>query len=283
MFVKEIMGVFKDRRALLFIVIFMAIMLADVYMGYEQGGLYEKRQNEEELKAYDEEMRESSEQDGANWVSGWIVHPAKASVLSGYPHGQIVQMLIFWLLPVFLLNIYSDRYISERIRGYTNAIYVREGRYGYMLKKIAASFCISSVVMFICLIINFGVVQFVFRGGTSFAGLEYSDSSLINYQVTNPNRAYMLHLIMASLVAGLCGVICQCTAMICKKYSTVYIVSMLIWFALIMYKFPVTDIFQPFVQESYISVVYSFAVLTAVTFIMLAANLIMRKKIKDEI
>lgn len=81
-------------------------------------------------------------------------------------------MLLLWLLPFFVLNMISDRYISEEKRGYVNILLSRGSKKKYYMTKYISSFLIPFCVLAISLLVNFILSQIVFRGGYSFLGIE---------------------------------------------------------------------------------------------------------------
>ena len=281
---KEITGVLKDRRSNIFIAIIFALMMADVVMAYFQYNVSDLRSHEEEIKAADKIYLEEAAEEGYHYVTGWIIHPACASYLSGATHGHLPQILILWLLPLYVLNIYSDKSISEYNRGYKNAVFMRTGKYRYLRAKILVSFIIPFVVMAVCLFVNFGLTQIAFHGGYGFRGAEYGvRNTWSEFVYLYPNVTYCIYILLSSLAAGCCGVICQSLAMVFKKYSTVYVASFFVWLVLMIIKYPVIDIFQPFTSDYLKPVGMAGLILGAVTIVILIVMVVIKEIKKDEL
>lgn len=281
---KEIAGVIKDRRACIFIAAILLLMLADAAMAYSQYNVPDLRSREEEIKALDEMYLKEAEEKGYHWVTAWIIHPACASYLSGVTHGQLPQILIIWLMPLYVLNIYSDKSISEYNRGYVNGMLIRTGKRKYISRKIVVSFIIPFVIMAVCLFVNFGITQIAFHGGYGFRGAEYAvKNSWTSFIYSHPNVTYCIYILLSSLAAGCCGVICQCLSLIFKKYTTVYAVSFFVWLVLMIIRYSVTDIFQPFSSSDFKPERIAGLILLSVTIVMLMVTIIIKKIKKDEL
>ena len=109
---KEIIGILKDKRTFLIILLVLIIPIIDLSVEYKQMNVAYARKHEKEIIARDLMMKKECEKDGAKYFTNWISHPANASFLARNTQGHASQMLLFWLLPFFVLNMISDRYIS---------------------------------------------------------------------------------------------------------------------------------------------------------------------------
>lgn len=247
---KEILGVFKTKRTLIFIMIMLFIPLLDLNLVSERERVWDKQENKEEILQSDMQMKEFCEEYGYNYTSNWIIHPAKASYLSGSSEGHLTQIMLLWLMPLFALNLYSDRYISEHSRGYDNAVLARTSRRKYYLGKLAASFIIPFCIYAVILFANFGLAQIIFYEGYNFNGMELfaEYGGWFAFMYDTPNLAYIIHLFATAVAAGMCGVICQGVAFVTKKYVTTYLIAFFIWMVLIMIEDSVTYLMQPFTE-----------------------------------
>jgi len=119
--------------------------------------------------------------------------------------------MILWLLPFFVLNLVSDRYIWESKKGYTNIMLSRGSRKKYMLSKYAASFLIPFVVFALSLLLNFVLAQIIFRDGNNFMGLEvlFDDKYEKWFRIEGryPNLMYLLYVFVTAFLVGMCGLI----------------------------------------------------------------------------
>ena len=169
---KEIIGILKDKRTFLIILLVLIIPIIDLSVEYKQMNVAYARKHEKEIIARDLMMKKECEKDGSKYFTNWISHPANASFLARNTQGHASQMLLLWLLPFFVLNMISDRYISEEKRGYVNILLSRGSKKKYYMTKYISSFLIPFCVLAISLLVNFILSQIVFRGGYSFLGIE---------------------------------------------------------------------------------------------------------------
>ena len=281
---KEIIGTLKDKRAVIFIIIILSIMLIDLVMGYFQHDVAYIRQNEGHIKALDAKMQAFDKED-EHWVSIWLEHPAFVSFLSGTTHGHLPQMLLIWLLPLYILNLYSDRYISEYNRGYVNVMFMRTGRLRYILTKMVSSFIIPFTVMLGCLLINFGLAHIIYMGGYTFHGLEcVTGIKALEFMTSHGNLTYCIYMLFTSFAAGCCGVICQCIAMLVKKYAHTYIAGFLVWMALVISnaRFTVISLIQPFTADETDEAVPPLILLTVLTLSVMFITVMIKRK-RDEL
>lgn len=281
---KEIISILKTNRAWIFIIIILAIPLVDLFMVSNQEGVWQKRANKQEILEIDAKLKALSEEEGTNFVSGWIIHPAKASYLSGSSHGHLTQTLLIWLMPLFVLNLVSDRYVLEYQKKYMNAILTRASRRKYFISKILTSFLIPFVVFLISLMINFIGAQIIFRDGYNFNGLEVlgTNGGWFQYMYQYPNRMYLLYLFITAMAAGMCGIITQCIAFVSKKYTITYLVAFFLWMGLIMYKYSVTYLIQPFTEYGLDYFLPAGVILLGITILILTLTYIYKVK-SDEL
>ena len=163
--------------------------------------------------------------------------------------------MILWLLPFFVLNLVSDRYIWESKKGYTNIMLSRGSRKKYMLSKYAASFLIPFVVFALSLLLNFVLAQIIFRDGNNFMGLEvlFDDKYEKWFRIEGryPNLMYLLYVFVTAFLVGMCGLITQSLAFISKRYTITYIVGFFIWMWLQTTPYNLTYATQPFIEYGF--------------------------------
>jgi len=233
---KEILGIIKSKRNRIFILLILLIPLLDLTQGVLTGRLGDYICNPD---AY-------SQRPSGNLLT----HPAFASFLSATTHGHLWQMIVVWLMPVFALNMFSDGYVLERSRKYTNMIYMRCEKRKYMQSKFVVAFIVPTLILGTSLMLNFGISQIIYRGGTSFNGLEIfkGEGGYFGYIFNNPNKVYFIYILMASIVTGLCSVFCQSMAFIFKEYKKTYAVSFFVWLILVICPYSITYLYQPFIE-----------------------------------
>ena len=252
---KEIIGILKDKRTFLIILLVLIIPIIDLSVEYKQMNVTYARKHEKEIIARDLMMKKECEKDGSKYFTNWISHPANASFLARNTQGHASQMLLLWLLPFFVLNMISDRYISEEKRGYVNILLSRGSKKKYYMTKYISSFLIPFCVLAISLLVNFILSQIVFRGGYSFLGIEtlFEDKNELWFRLEGkyPNQMYLLYIFVTSVLAGMCGMITQSLAFISKRYTITYILGFFIWMWLQTTPYNLTYATQPFIEYGF--------------------------------
>ena len=252
---KEILSVLKSKRVLIIALIIFLIPIMDINMAAKQLQVSYKRAHKEEILEADRESEIECEKEGGRFISGWLAHPAYASFLSRSTQGHTTQIMILWLLPFFVLNLVSDRYIWESKKGYTNIMLSRGSRKKYMLSKYAASFLIPFVVFALSLLLNFVLAQIIFRDGNNFMGLEvlFDDKYEKWFRIEGryPNLMYLLYVFVTAFLVGMCGLITQSLAFISKRYTITYIVGFFIWMWLQTTPYNLTYATQPFIEYGF--------------------------------
>lgn len=252
---KEILSVLKSKRVLIIALIIFLIPIMDINMAAKQLQVSYKRAHKEEILEADRESEKECEKEGGRFISGWLAHPAYASFLSRSTQGHTTQIMILWLLPFFVLNLVSDRYIWESKKGYTNIMLSRGSRKKYMLSKYAASFLIPFVVFALSLLLNFVLAQIIFRDGNNFMGLEvlFDDKYEKWFRIEGryPNLMYLLYVFVTAFLVGMCGLITQSLAFISKRYTITYIVGFFIWMWLQTTPYNLTYATQPFIEYGF--------------------------------
>lgn len=252
---KEILSVFKEKRTLLIILIIVLIPVIDLFIEYKQMNVAYARKHEEEIIARDLNMKKECEKDGSKYFTNWISHPANASFLARNTKGHTSQVMLLWLLPFFILNMISDRYISEKRMGYTDIILSRVSKKKYYLTKYISSFLMPFSVFMISLCLNFILSQIAFRGGYSFLGIEalFEDKYELWFRLEGkyPNQIYVIYILTTSVLAGICGIITQSLAFISKRYTITYVLGFFIWMYLQTTPYNLTYATQPFIEYGF--------------------------------
>lgn len=183
-------------------------------------------------------------------VSSMKLNPAMGSFLSGSSHGHISQMLLIWIMPIYLMIIYSDTYISEVKYGYNNIVFTKSDRRKIVRQRFVISFALGFAVSFVGLFLNYIISNIVFYGGTDMHGLEYAEyeSGFIALCLGNPNIAYLFYVIVYCLIAGGCGIICTGISFVIPNYKIAYPLVFFIWIVQIIAPFSLTYAMQPFIE-----------------------------------
>lgn len=180
-----------------------------------------------------------------------LSHPAFASFLSGSSRGHVAQILLIWILPIYLLIAYSDSGITDFKTGFKNFDFLRTGKKNYFISKLSASFVFPSLLTFFSLIINFIVCNIIFHGGNSFNRMETDmDSNGFLFKITfnNPIISYFVYILVFSFISGLVGVFALSVSLISRNSFIAYPIAFFVWFLQIASKYSITYTIQPFIE-----------------------------------
>lgn len=165
----------------------------------------------------------------------YVMQPCFASFLSASSLGHFAQIIFVWILPVYVLFMYSDNFIAEKHLGYYDVLITKNSRMAVIKSKLITSFLLPFLLLVFVLSINFIMAIIVFKGGTSFMGMEqyYKTFHGIMYlSMLHPYYAYLIYILVFSCITGLCGVLCTGICMIVPNYLLAYPIAVLIWFGL---------------------------------------------------
>ena len=282
--IKEISGVIREKRIWIFMIIMILITLVDLKNVCDREDVWNKRNNKSEIMEMDAHLKEICEKENYVFTSGWIMHPAKAAYLSGSSEGHLTQILLLWLMPIFVLNLYRDRYIMEKKKGYVNILVTRQKKKNCIGAKYIAAFIVPSIVYFICFMVNFVISHIMFEDGYNFNGMEVfaENGGWFEMMYEHPNITYIIYMIITSISAGLCGIICQSIALLTKKMTTTYVVAFFIWMFFIMMKYSITYSMQPFTEYGFEYILKSSCILLVFTFIV-TISVFLAKRRRDEL
>lgn len=239
MLTSEIYRVLTNKKSIFFICLLIVIPFLDLLMNISSSYLNYWLHPE----AYGEQLSKKN-----------LLHPAAASFLSGSSMGHIAQMLLIWILPLYLLLIYSDFYILEKKIGYSNITYSRFSRKDLLKNRFLLSFLLPFIILFTSLLLNFVLALIIFRGGQSFLGMEmYVDSHghLLALSLKHPYVTYMIYLLVFSILAGCYGVMCLALSLLLPNYKYVYPIAFLIWIIQIMSPYSLSYLMQPFIEYGF--------------------------------
>lgn len=248
---KEIKTFFKSKLQIAVFLVTILIMILDVYLVYN-------------INTPLQEYLSGGEFDANN-----IYHPTKAAFLSGKSRGHIPQIILTWYMPLFVLLLCSDNYVTEHGRKYSHIMMTHVGKKKYVLHKYIASFLIGTGWFAVGIIVNFLAAFVVFRGGKSFSlSLNFfeeiaSESDIFIY--SHPYLIYFLYSAGAVLIAGICSVLCRSVAFLAKKYKHTYFISFAIWMVLVISPFSVAELFQPFTEYGLKHIAVGYAELILLT------------------
>lgn len=172
--------------------------------------------------------------------------PSSVCFLSGGSQGHISQMLLIWILPIYLLLIYSDSYIREIRSGYSAIIFSKQSRSKIVAAKMTVAFMVPFLVCLVSLILNFVLVQLIFKGGTD--GNIFVETPFEKMCHYRPNITYLVYILVFCLIAGGCGVFCMGLSMLFPGKKFVYPIAFFVWIKQINASNSLTFAMQPFIE-----------------------------------
>ncbi|MFH0346690.1 hypothetical protein ACHADS_09025 [Bacillus vallismortis] len=184
-------------------------------------------------------------------------HPAFAFFLAGMTRGHAMQIILLWFLPIFLLILFADDGIQDSETGYRKILISKMGKKSYLVEKMTTAFIVSSMTIFISLVINFAVVNILFNGGTYNNGLSDIDipqNLLYTQSMANPFVTDIIYIFIASFISGLCGIMCASVCFFFREKKYAYTAAFFIWFLLVLKKNSLMFLFQPFTEYGYVVV-----------------------------
>lgn len=179
--------------------------------------------------------------------SGMILHPAMASFLAGSGDSHLGQMLLIWVLPIYLMLIYSDSYIREVSYGYNNIIFTKGKKKKIIKDRFMVSFLIPFTVCFCSLLLNFLLAQIIFFGGKDFLGMRV-DESFMGLCMSYPNISYIIYMMVFCFLSGGCGVLCTGISYLIPNNKIAYPLVFVMWFVQIISPYSITYAMQPFIE-----------------------------------
>lgn len=258
---KELLSFIKSRRCVIITAVICLCVMADAFLVL--------------LNSSSWEYILHSDSYSAALSPKQILHPAKAAFLSGSSRGHLMQIIITHLMPLFALLLGSDSTILERDHKYGNIMLTHISRKKYIKSKYISSFIIPFAIMLFATLLNLLAVIAIFHGGKSFSGLEQmleqgSPSCFFKYELSHPYTIYILYMLSSAFASGICGLICRSITLLAKKYSVSYFVSFFVWEALIICKFSVTFLYQPFSEYEWPYLIAGHAILLSLAGVLCA-------------
>lgn len=199
-------------------------------------------------------------------------HPVCAAYLSEIHASPIPgASVLFAFLPIIILLLGSDDYIIECRKGLNRIIITRTGRRRYFRSKYIHSFAIPAVIIFISLTANLLASFILFNGSDRMTDCE---------KYAQPYAVYILFLILASLTAGLCGIMCRGISLLTNHFGSAYLLSMVIWSAMQFSNFSISYMYKPFSTYPPIFTIAGGLKLTAVSAVI--GILAYRRRLKSD-
>ncbi|UOE94413.1 hypothetical protein [Alkalihalobacillus sp. LMS39] len=216
-------------------------------------------------------------------IGGDKYHPAQAFFLSGSSIGHIPQYILLWFLPLFILVLVSEDPLQDFQTGYHNILINKVGRMKYLVEKLLFSCLIGSLAMITSLLLNFIIVLVLFNGGTYRKGLEELsfDSAFTNFIIQNPYWGVVTFSLVASLLAGLAGLIGSACSLFFKDRKYTYSATFFLWFIFVMFGDSSMHLFQPFSEYGLDDLLPTFFTIT-ISYLIISAAVVLYEGKKNE-
>lgn len=163
--------------------------------------------------------------------------PHLATFLAGSSLGHIMQIILIWFLPIFLLIMCADSYIQDYRTGYRYIVATKKGRFSYYKTVLFGNMSLSFLVIVFCLLLNMVITYLVFMNGEFDKGLApdlFPENPLYILVNSVPTISNIIYIILfgffTSLCAGMATVLSWCFPDM--KYT--YPLSFVIWFSQIL-------------------------------------------------
>ena len=177
-----------------------------------------------------------------------------------------IQMIVLWLLPIWVLLFSSERYINDRKLGYENILKAKLGNNKYIFTLIKVTFLSCFLLYFVPLAINFFLAFVTSWDVSKMRSIDYfyifQDSAKFSvgyFGWKYPFLINVLFILSTSLIAGLIGVTCLCVSFVFPDKRIVYPVMFLFWFVqIIIRNSSVMNIFQPFAEWDWSNMAFVF-------------------------
>jgi hypothetical protein len=156
--------------------------------------------------------------------------PDLTSVLSARSDIRFVFGLLIWYMPLFLLLIVADDCIEDYKLGYKQLLISKWGKRSYLRTNLIKGFVISFGVFFVALMVNLGVVNLMYAGGTSL-GCSLDDlSGMELWEYQNPFLNNIIHIVLTSFFAGVVGMGAVAIAISLHNRLLVYPIVFMMWY-----------------------------------------------------
>lgn len=212
-------------------------------------------------------------------------HPVYTAFLSGSSMGHFTQIVLFWILPLYFLMLYSDSCIEDEKIGYLKCLTSRVGRKEYYKTKFKIAVILPATLMFASLTINLILCVIFFHGGSMFGGLEDFYQTMDGWFIFGhdyPYVYYLFYVCTSCLLCSLSSVLGLCCSLIFKNHFKAYPAAFIIWFLLILVPYGISNTAQPYTEYGIKYCFSGLGILALVVFSLVAIAYFMRIK-KDEI
>ena len=176
-----------------------------------------------------------------------------ATFLSAATIGHVLQILLLWFLPLYLLILTGVDSIDDYRLGYRWILTAKMGKKAYLGNKLKFSFFTAFLLLFLGLMLNFFLSLIVFRSGTymPFDRGNMPDSYLFQISYAHPGAANLIFILVVSFLAGLVSSVGTMLSIVLHDKKIVFPVTFALWFGLILPKNSLMLVMQPFAEYDF--------------------------------
>ena len=208
------------------------------------------------------------------------------SALSTVGTNHMLHKIMFWFLPIYLLIITGEDSLEDYDIGYSNILQSRMSRKEYIWGKARNSFCFSFLVIFLSLMLNYGLLQLIFREGEhiwiepNLYPAEENRMYTIGYD--HPVVVNLANIMLTAIFSGLISLIGTGLALNFHDRKVVYGMTFILWFIFVLVENGLMSILHPFTNMSLDRFIIGFLLIAAGYLIIAMTALIVEVR-SDEI
>ncbi len=198
-----------------------------------------------------------------------IYSPAFASFLTSANSGHIGQMLLIWLMPIYIFLLYVDGYLQEKAYHYSTIYFSKKNRRSVYRNKIFTAFSLAAGINLVSLLLNHIFANVAFNGGTNMKSMYVgmAGEGFLDWCLANLEAGYFIYLLSYCLLVGLYAVFCMNLAFIFNDRKIVYAIGIIMWLVMIMNPYSITYAMQPFIEYGIKYFCVAWGVILGVVFI----------------
>jgi len=172
------------------------------------------------------------------------------SALSTVGTNHLSYKIMFWFLPIYLLIITGEDSLEDDDTGYRNVLQSRMSKRQYVWGKARNAFCFSFLVLFLSLMLNYGLLHLLFHQG-EFIWLTpgiYPEEEQRMYTIgyDHPGSVNLVNIMVTSIFGGCIGMVGTSLAVFFRDRKIVYGLTFLLWFIFVLTDDGLMSILHPF-------------------------------------
>lgn len=208
------------------------------------------------------------------------------SALSTVGTNHMLHKIMFWFLPIYLLIITGEDSLEDNDLGYSNILQSRMSRKQYIWGKARNSFCFSFLVIFLSLMLNYGLLQLIFHEGEhiwiepNLYPKEENRIYTIGYY--HPVVVNLVNITMTAVLSGLISMIGTGLALDLHDRKVVYGMTFILWFIFVLADNGLMSILHPFTNMTLDRFIIGF-LLIAAGYLIIAMTVLIAEVRSDEI